>query len=55
MTASHWKLLITYVDLSLKHTPADVRVLRSVLVLLLERSMHIPTWLESRYEVCDCL
>ncbi|KAI6234379.1 hypothetical protein M3Y99_00788100 [Aphelenchoides fujianensis] len=52
--AAHWKLLVALVDLSLKHNPADVRVLHPITNLLLERSLPIPKWLERRYAKVNC-
>ncbi|KAI6192894.1 hypothetical protein M3Y99_01908000 [Aphelenchoides fujianensis] len=52
--AAHWKLLVALVDLSLKHNPADVRVLHPITNLLLERSLPIHKWLERRYAKVNC-
>jgi hypothetical protein len=47
----HWKLLVAYVDLTLKVDPADVLAIQKVAELFLERSLEIPEWLEVRYLV----
>jgi hypothetical protein len=48
----HWKLLVAYLDLTLKIEPADVLAIQKVAELFLERSLPIPKWLETRYLVC---
>jgi hypothetical protein len=48
----HWKLLVAYLDLTLKIEPADVLPIQKVAELFLERSVQTPKWLEIRYLVC---
>jgi len=45
----HWKLLIAFLDLTLKIEPADVLAVQKIAELFLERSLNIPKWLEIRY------
>ncbi|KAI6182204.1 BMA-NPP-6, isoform e [Aphelenchoides bicaudatus] len=45
----HWKLLVAYLDLTLKVESANVLVIQKVAELFLERSLEIPKWLETRY------
>ncbi|CAD5206180.1 unnamed protein product [Bursaphelenchus okinawaensis] len=45
----HWRILITYVDLSLASPQDDSFVLRKVLEMFLERSLDVPEWLTTRY------
>ncbi|CAD5208912.1 unnamed protein product [Bursaphelenchus xylophilus] len=48
----HWRVLITYVDLSLaslQSTQDDSFVLRNILQIFLERGLEVPEWLSTRY------
>uniref|UniRef100_A0A915D5X3 Uncharacterized protein n=1 Tax=Ditylenchus dipsaci TaxID=166011 RepID=A0A915D5X3_9BILA len=48
--ASHWKVVISYVELALQHWPHDTKILRTVAYVFLGYSVQIPAWLETQYK-----
>lgn len=48
---THWKILISYVDLALTRSPCDSLVLKTVAYTFLKYSIKIPDWLYIRYKV----
>lgn len=47
----HWAILLGYMEVAMKRSPKDFKVLWTVTFVFLEHQWHIPSWLSNWYEV----